>query len=51
MTPSEIPPKISNYSKQNYVANGIAYDPVEDFYYITGKNWAYIFKIKIYPDY
>lgn len=29
------------------VLNGIAYDPAEDVFYITGKNWPAIYKMKI----
>ena len=34
-------------SDQNNVLNGIAYDPGTDLFYVTGKNWPRIFKIKI----
>ncbi len=37
--------KEDSYSPE--VANGIAYDPKEDVFYVTGKNWSKIFKIKI----
>jgi glutamine cyclotransferase len=33
--------------KNGEVLNGIAYDPQEELFYITGKNWPAIFKIKI----
>jgi len=29
------------------VLNGIAYDPAEDLFYVTGKNWPAIYKLKI----
>lgn len=29
------------------VLNGIAYDPAEDAFYVTGKNWPAIYKLKI----
>ena len=31
----------------NAVANGIAYDPVENVFYLTGKNWPLIFKVEV----
>jgi len=36
-------PKMSHES----VLNGIAYDPKKDNFYITGKNWPFIFEVKI----
>jgi|LauGreDrversion4_2_1035121.scaffolds.fasta_scaffold515992_1 glutamine cyclotransferase len=48
MTPAEVFPYLTSFDRQNYVFNGFAYDPIEDFYYITGKMSWYIFKIKIY---
>lgn len=34
-------------SDANFVLNGIAYDGSKDEIYLTGKNWKYVFKIKI----
>ena len=48
MTPANIYPYQTSYDSQNYVFNGFTYDVNNDFYYITGKMSAYIFKIKIY---
>ena len=39
--------KYGRYDKQNYVLNGIAYDSVEDVFYLTGKMWNFVFKIKL----
>jgi glutamine cyclotransferase len=33
----------------NNIANGIAYDPQEQSFYLTGKNWWKIFKVKLGP--
>ena len=35
------------YDYGNNVLNGIAHDAKEDAYYVTGKRWNYLFKIKI----
>ena len=36
------------YDKMNYILNGIAYDPIEDVFYLTGKMWNFVYKVKIY---
>jgi glutamine cyclotransferase len=28
------------------VLNGIAFDPVEDVFYLTGKNWPLYYKVR-----
>jgi glutamine cyclotransferase len=33
--------------KESAVANGIAYDPVQDRLFVTGKYWPYIYQIKV----
>ena len=35
------------YDHANNVCNGIAYDPTEDVFYVTGKRWHMMFKIKL----
>ena len=37
-----------NYDYGNNVLNGIAYDGLEDVFYLTGKRWRMMFKLKIY---
>jgi glutamine cyclotransferase len=37
----------ANYDWNNNVCNGIAYDPEQDAYFITGKRWNLLFKIKL----
>ncbi|MBF0300629.1 MAG: glutaminyl-peptide cyclotransferase [Oligoflexia bacterium] len=32
------------------VLNGIAYDEIEDVFYLTGKNCKYIYKVRFYPQ-
>ena len=39
----------SGYPKYNNVLNGIAYDGLEKVFYMTGKKWKYVFKVRI-PD-
>jgi glutamine cyclotransferase len=39
--------KLHGYDRMDNVLNGIAYDPQEDVFYLTGKRWDFIFKIKI----
>ena len=39
---------MGNYDYGNNVLNGIAYDEVEDVFYITGKRWNFVFKMKFY---
>ena len=45
LTPSELYPLMNVYGKPEYSLNGIAYDPISKYFYITGKHWAYLFKI------
>ena len=37
----------SQRPKESAVANGIAYDPVQDRLFVTGKYWPYIYQIKV----
>ena len=39
--------KLRGYDKNNNVCNGIAYDPAEDAFFVTGKRWNMLFKIKL----
>jgi len=39
--------KLSGYDHNNNVCNGIAYDANEDVYFVTGKRWNTMFKIKL----
>ena len=41
---------IYGYDYGNNVCNGIAYDPAEDAFYVTGKRWNMMFKIKLDPN-
>lgn len=34
-----------SYYPTGYTSNGIAYDPKKKTFYITGKNWAYIYEV------
>lgn len=43
-------PSLHGYDIDNNVLNGIAYDEKEDVFYITGKRWDHIFKIKVLED-
>jgi glutaminyl-peptide cyclotransferase len=45
LTPEEL--KVINADTRNYVLNGIAYDPSENIFYITGKRWSRVFVISI----
>ena len=36
-----------NYDFKNNMANGIAYDPVEQMFYVSGKRWNMIFKLDL----
>ena len=36
------------YDYGNNVLNGIAYDSANDEFYITGKRWNFMFKLKIF---
>ena len=38
------------YDYNNNVCNGIAYDPSEKAYYITGKRWNMMFKVRLDRD-
>ena len=38
------------YDHRNNVCNGIAYDPAEKAYYVTGKRWNMMFKIRLDKD-
>lgn len=38
------------YDTNNNVCNGIAYDPSEKAYYVTGKRWNMMFKIRLEKD-
>ena len=38
------------YDHNNNVCNGIAYDPAEKAYYVTGKRWNMMFKIRLDKD-
>lgn len=40
-------PRLMGYDQFNNVLNGIAYVESEDAFYVTGKDWSFIFKIKI----
>jgi glutaminyl-peptide cyclotransferase len=41
---------IYEYDYGNNVCNGIAYDPAEDAFYVTGKRWNMMFKIRLDPN-
>ena len=36
-----------NYDNFNNVCNGIAYDSEQDVFYVTGKRWHLMFKIRL----
>lgn len=38
------------FDKYNYVLNGIAYNPENDHFYITGKKWAKLFEVALVPE-
>ena len=38
------------YDHRNNVCNGIAYDPAEKSFYVTGKRWNMMFKIRLDED-
>ena len=40
---------IENPGDTEHVLNGIAYDPQNDWFYLTGKNWHNMFVVKIPP--
>ena len=37
--------KWSAYDKMNNVLNGIAYNPKNKHFYLTGKEWYYIYEV------
>ncbi|AYD42637.1 glutaminyl-peptide cyclotransferase [Yersinia rochesterensis] len=37
---------LDNFDKNTNTLNGIAYDPISDKVYVTGKNWSNIFEVK-----
>ena len=39
--------KLRGYDYGNNVTNGIAYDALENVYYVTGKRWNMMFKLKM----
>ena len=38
----------SSYDKANNVLNGIAYHEWTDTFFVTGKNWHFIYQIKLH---
>jgi glutamine cyclotransferase len=38
---------MKKYDYNNNVLNGIAWDEQKDEYYVTGKRWNFMFRIKI----
>ena len=38
---------MNGYDRMNNVLNGIAYDSENDEFYMTGKRWNFVFKIKL----
>jgi glutamine cyclotransferase len=41
---------MATYDRGNNVLNGIAWDEKNDDYYVTGKRWNFMFRIKISPE-
>ena len=39
--------EMATYDHNNNVCNGIAYDAIADAYYVSGKRWNLMFKIKL----
>ena len=39
--------QLQGYDSNNNVCNGIAYDPSEKAFYVTGKRWNLMFKIRL----
>ena len=39
--------QITNYSKDDNVLNGIAYNPETKTFFVTGKRWDKLFEVKI----
>ena len=42
--------QLRGYDYNNNVCNGIAYDPAEKAFYVTGKRWNMMFKIRLEED-
>ena len=42
--------QLRTYDWHANLVHGLAYDPVEEVFYVTGKRWNLIFKIKLYED-
>ena len=42
--------KLKGYDYNNNVCNGIAYDPNKGVFYVTGKRWNLMFRIKLDPS-
>jgi glutamine cyclotransferase len=40
-------PSLEHWDRLNNVLNGIAYDKFEDVFYMTGKRWNFIYKIRL----
>lgn len=38
----------SYYDRSNNVLNGIAYHEPTDTFFVTGKNWHFIYQVKVY---
>jgi glutamine cyclotransferase len=47
ISPDEKNKLVGIYGEGNTVLNGIAFDPIENVFYVTGKNWSKFFKIKV----
>jgi len=41
---------MEKYDHGNNVLNGIAWDEKNDEYYVTGKRWNFMFRIKLHID-
>ena len=39
----------ANRTSEDAVANGIAYDAAKDRLFVTGKNWAHLYEVKLVP--
>ena len=42
--------QLNGYDHRNNVCNGIAYDPIKKDFYVTGKRWNMMFKIRLDED-
>lgn len=42
--------RMNDWDVSNNVLNGIAYDPVSGDFFLTGKRWSLIFRVKINPQ-